>query len=579
VNGNVNGQKAHWKEGEFLPYRATVSGLAAGAHTLDFHYDTVHGSKHALDYLGSFDATETTSSTATALHANNNDPCGDVLSSGCTPSSPHASAAIPGAPTTALVNCGGSAGTAPTLASSPGSIKLFGTAVTGSATFSYLAQNTPSGNGQCSTSARVSFSTTGTDQTIVIAWGAHIASEVTWGAGNSASAISGSPYHMALDALDGASTGSQDRALSTSAIIFGPTIATQLKDANGTNVTTTTVGATVHDTATLTGASSNAGGSVDYRYYTSQTACQTDASAFPGTAPTGGTNVGSVTVTNGVVPQSAPVTLNTAGTIYWAAFYSGDNGPPVNLPAVSDCSTEVLTIGKASPTITTSLNAGTIDVGTSTFDTATLHGATSNAGGTVDYRYYATQAACQTDADAFPGTAPTGGTNVGSVTVTNGSVPQSASATFNTAGDYYWAAFYSGDANNNAAVSGCATELLVVNKLGPTITTSLNAGTIDVGTSTFDTATLHGATSNAGGTVDYRYYATQAACQTDAAAFPGTAPTGGTNVGSVTVTSGVVPQPARATFTPAVDYYWAAFTRATPTMSPRSVAAGLSYSS
>src|SRR5438045_1545278 len=33
VNGNVNGQKAHWKEGEFLPYRATVSGLAAGAHT------------------------------------------------------------------------------------------------------------------------------------------------------------------------------------------------------------------------------------------------------------------------------------------------------------------------------------------------------------------------------------------------------------------------------------------------------------------------------------------------------------------------------------------------------------------
>src|SRR6266446_3559590 len=35
VNGNVNGSKAHWKEGEFLPYRAIVTGLNAGAHYLD----------------------------------------------------------------------------------------------------------------------------------------------------------------------------------------------------------------------------------------------------------------------------------------------------------------------------------------------------------------------------------------------------------------------------------------------------------------------------------------------------------------------------------------------------------------
>jgi hypothetical protein len=36
--------------------------------------------------------------------------------------------------------------------------------------------------------------------------------------------------------------------------------------------------------------------------------------------------------------------------------------------------------------------------------------------------------------------------------------------TFNTAGTYYWAAFYSGDGNNNAAVSGCSTETLVVSQ-------------------------------------------------------------------------------------------------------------------
>src|SRR5206468_3517118 len=164
--------------------------------------------------------------------------------------------------------------------------------------------------------------------------------------------------------------------------------------------------------------------------------------------------------------------------------------------------TELLVVNKLSPTITTLLNANPIDVGSSTFDTAALHGATSNAGGTVDYRYYATQAACQTDASAFPATAPTGGTNVGSVTVTNGSVPQSAPVTFNNAGNYFWAAFYSGDVNNNPAVSDCSTELLVVNPLTPGITTVLSAGTIEIGTSVHDTATLQGATPDAGGTVD-----------------------------------------------------------------------------
>ncbi len=108
--------------------------------------------------------------------------------------------------------------------------------------------------------------------------------------------------------------------------------------------------------------------------------------------------------------------------------------------------------------ITTSLSPAVITVGGSTQDTATLHFATSNAGGTVDYRYYATQAACTAD------TAGTAGTNVGSVTVANGSVPNSASVTFSTAGTYYFAAFYSGDTNNTKAASNCGTELLTVNQ-------------------------------------------------------------------------------------------------------------------
>ena len=85
VNGNANGNKAHWGEGDFISYRVTITSLTTGSHNLIFSYDTVHGGTHAEDYLGSFDNTETTSSVPTTFHFNHNDPCVDQLpSSQCT---------------------------------------------------------------------------------------------------------------------------------------------------------------------------------------------------------------------------------------------------------------------------------------------------------------------------------------------------------------------------------------------------------------------------------------------------------------------------------------------------------------
>ena len=59
-------------------------------------------------------------------------------------------------------------------------------------------------------------------------------------------------------------------------------------------------------------------------------------------------------MTDGVVPNSDDETFNTAGTVYWAAFYSGD---AKNNPAKSDCASEPLEIvtqvGKIAPTGTT----------------------------------------------------------------------------------------------------------------------------------------------------------------------------------------------------------------------------------
>jgi len=322
------------------------------------------------------------------------------------------------------------------------------------------------------------------------------------------------------------------------------------------------VDGTASDSATLTGVTSTAGGTLEYRYYGTRAACDTDVAAFPGTPPPGGTLVSSVTVTSGVVPPSAAHTFAAAGTFYWAAFYSGDHN---NRPAANDCATEALVVTPAASQVTTVLSAVAtgreIPVGGSASDTATLSGATGTAGGTLEYRFYGSLAACDADVTAFPGTPPPGGTLVSTVTVTNGVMPASATHTFGAAGTFYWAAFYSGDPNNMAAASTCASEPLVVTAAPSEVTTQLSAaaGEIPVGGSASDTATLNGVTGTAGGTMEYRYYGTLTACDSDVAAFAGTPPAGGTLASTVTVTGGTVPPSAAHTFGAAGTFYWAAF--------------------
>jgi hypothetical protein len=188
-----------------------------------------------------------------------------------------------------------------------------------------------------------------------------------------------------------------------------------------------------------------------------------------------------------------------------------------------------------SPTISTTLSAETITVGGAVHDSATLTGATANAGGTVTYKVYS-NATCDS-ADPI---------DAGTKTVTNGVVPDSDPVTFNAAGDYYWQAVYSGDANNTGATSLCTSEHLVVNKAGPSIATTLSAETITVGGTVHDSAALTGTTANAGGTVTYTVY-TNDTCTEDPQ-----------DAGTKTVSNGVVPDSDPVTFNAAGDYYWQA---------------------
>lgn len=173
---------------------------------------------------------------------------------------------------------------------------------------------------------------------------------------------------------------------------------------------------------------------------------------------------------------------------------------------------------KLSPSISTTLSASSVAIGTAVHDSATLSGATAGAGGTVTYTVYSDNACSQNAVGA------------GTVTVTNGVVPDSNAITFNNAGTFYWQAAYSGDADNNSATSVCTTEVLVVNQNNTGMTTAQNV-------IPNDDATLSGATSNAGGTITFSLFSPSDATCSNSPAFTQTVNVSGNGVYSTTNTS------------------------------------------
>jgi hypothetical protein len=469
VSGDANGSKAHWAEGEFISYRTTLSSISAGAHILLISYSPVQSGKHAIDYLGSYDTTETTSTTSSARHYNNNTPCQDLVaislmpSSECgAPASPIATATIPSADLAGAnaANCGATGSFSGTEVA--GTMDLFGAAGSSIGPITYASQNVSSGTGSCDTTVQIPFSipsALGAAQAIVISFGGHISSQLDWGAGNSASSINGSPYHITLGTLDGASQGAKSLALATSAIVLTPSLSTGIiNNGSSANVTNATValGTTVHDTATLSGASSTASGSVTYSFY-SAASC----SGIPSTQ--------SVSVTGASVPPSSNEGPLAAGSYSFSAAYSGDAS---NLPATSPCENLTVSMGTSS-TSTTLRNASggaTIAVGsslplnTSVYDTSAVTPSPSafTPQGSVTYSFYANSTCTGTP------------TSTQSVTLlSSGTVPDASASGALSAGSYAFQAAYSGDSNYSGSTSSC--ENFSVGQAAQTITFTSSA--------------------------------------------------------------------------------------------------------
>src|SRR5215216_2743421 len=209
VNGNLGASKAVYYEGDTIPYRMRFSNLSLASHTVIIEWDTTKSGKHALDYLRTFNTT--------VANAN---PCLGV--SACNPAV-FSTFAIPKDPQV-------DNGLGSPITQAAGNFALYGGTITAVSAYSY-----PNGAGFAGDkSARISITFTATQANPVLAWGGHISRRVDWGADNSAVAISGSPYHTRLIALDG-SGGNQDRSLSADAVVFQGSI-TIIKNAepNGT---------------------------------------------------------------------------------------------------------------------------------------------------------------------------------------------------------------------------------------------------------------------------------------------------------------------------------------------------------
>src|SRR5262245_40467589 len=232
VNGNLNQTKAHYDEGDSIPYRAVSDDLTSGVvYGLQIQWDTVDSGAYALDYLTgfnfSFEGTKHPGEPDVTPTVGINDLSSVAVSTVAIPSDPQLLTGFGNGVTDGL---GSGQPVGQQFITVFGSVSNLSTsAITYNADFSKA-------------SITVFFTYTGsnanTADSVVVAWGGHIASSPnTTGGGpgwnddptdtvQTASDISGSPYHTRVLSISEngvvKSIGNQDRSLSAAAVVAPP---------------------------------------------------------------------------------------------------------------------------------------------------------------------------------------------------------------------------------------------------------------------------------------------------------------------------------------------------------------------
>jgi hypothetical protein len=445
VSGNAGASNAHFSEGQSIPYRLIMTDLPTGTSiTLDLAYDVKHSSKFALDFLTHYDRLPDTAV----------DPFSDVSGTSATLTTQ----AITG-PSTG--DCDSDDDLADELAASFASVPpaekvmtLQGGTLSG---FAYVSQGCLS-DAQAETRIQVTF--TADSSTAVLAWGGHIAASVHWGAGNAASGISGSPYHMRTKTWSLGNLGNQDRSLAAAAVVAVPStnVTTIFDAADDTEIalnSSVALGTTVYDSATVTG--NNPTGTVTFTFYSGDctgTVLATDADKAL---------VGGIATSDDHGPLAA-------GAYAFQASYSGDG---FNDPSVSGC--EPFSVSKGTLTISTVIHLG--DDHDTNYDANVVSGASVPVDSAVhDVANVSGQAGSIAPTGTISFTTWSNGTceGTGSTLATQGDDSGGGTRSVDTAalspGQYSFKASIAADDNYETATSDC--ERLVVDQAASSLTTA-----------------------------------------------------------------------------------------------------------
>ena len=220
VNGNAGASNAHYVEGWSIPYRVSITDLALGAHSLDIEWDIRHSGANAIDFVTNYDMINYPASSHLFNFGHGPETVNPLTEAGSWASGTSSVLPAPSLPAGAVTTYYNQVMTYSNASGDANKFSIWN----GDITNMVLLTEGSLASQQSSTRMRIFF--TNTAENVVIAWGGHIAKgDGVWGTGNSASAVSGSPYHTRLiswdpdgDGNNQTSIGNQDRSLSAAAV-------------------------------------------------------------------------------------------------------------------------------------------------------------------------------------------------------------------------------------------------------------------------------------------------------------------------------------------------------------------------
>jgi uncharacterized repeat protein (TIGR01451 family) len=215
-NGDLNGNNSAYHEGDVVPFRLAIEGLSAGQHSIHINYDFTAGGNEAYDFLATWNDTENPDICGPGGGADGSSLCPNPQNADTEPFPSDLFA--PGSPTQSGLTVAG----AQTFAGVAQDLTMYGGTIDN---ITVPTHSGPVGNNS-SGDVVVTFTTAGT--AAFFAWGGHIAQSDYWkttnGDPNGAGQVSGAPWHMRTQNLDGSGNKNQDRSIQPSAIVPLPSL-------------------------------------------------------------------------------------------------------------------------------------------------------------------------------------------------------------------------------------------------------------------------------------------------------------------------------------------------------------------